>query len=134
MNMTLVKESMHDLLLDKIHQTLISPEFGFTESDINDGYSWKHICNKNQVNISFDDNTGYINAEVRAELSYDGMEKLADALNSIIRAYDSSAYFDMVEPGIMCAYMDTEAIKKNAKTVNTQKSEEKDTDEFEMEL
>ena len=48
--------------------------------------------------------------EVRAELSYDGMWELSEALNKVITKYDKEAYFDMEEPGIMTAYLDLDGI------------------------
>ena len=45
-------------------------------------------------------------AEVRAELGYSSMDKLADVLNEkVLSKYDSNAYFEQVEPGIMEAYI-----------------------------
>lgn len=47
----------------------------------------------------------HIVIEVRAELSYDGMDAMADILNEIVKKYDPHAYFEQVEPGIMDCYM-----------------------------
>lgn len=49
-----------------------------------------------------------VRVEVRAELSFDGMVDLADVLNPVIDKYDSDAYFDFDEPGIMTAFISTE--------------------------
>lgn len=46
-----------------------------------------------------------IKVEVRAELSYSGMENMSDILDHIVKQYDEDAYFDMVEPGIMEAFI-----------------------------
>lgn len=42
--------------------------------------------------------------EVRAELGYNSMTKLADHLDKIVQKYDKEAYFEQVEPGIMQVY------------------------------
>ena len=51
--------------------------------------------------------------EVRAELTYTGLEQLCEVLNSIIIDYDSNAYFDMVDVGIIDTYI---RVKDNAVT------------------
>ena len=43
--------------------------------------------------------------EVRAELSYKTMDKLADELNPIVQRYDKDAYFDHEDAGIINAYI-----------------------------
>lgn len=60
------------------------------------------------LNIDAEDvGNGVYRAEVRAELSYDGMRKLADKLDKVIRKYDKDAYFDDVDSGIIEAYIRT---------------------------
>ena len=43
--------------------------------------------------------------QVRDELSYEGMVRLAERLNPIIQKVDPESYFEQVEPGIMEAYL-----------------------------
>ena len=62
--------------------------------------------------VEIHDEEDAIVAEVRAELSYEGMDKLARSLNPIVEKYDNDAYFDMVDPGIMEAYLMKDKIKK----------------------
>ncbi len=48
-----------------------------------------------------------LRVEVRAELGYDQMYDLAETLNQIVSKYDTDAYFDMVEAGIIEAFIHT---------------------------
>lgn len=45
--------------------------------------------------------------ELRGELGYNSMSKLADYLNKILQKYDRYAYFDMDSPGIMNAVFES---------------------------
>lgn len=46
-----------------------------------------------------------IKVEVRAELSYEGLEDLISAIDPIVQEWDPNAYFEPVEPGIAEAYI-----------------------------
>lgn len=46
---------------------------------------------------------GYIKAEIRAEVSYDGLMDLCTACDPIIQKYDPDAYFEPECPGIINA-------------------------------
>lgn len=48
---------------------------------------------------------GHIVVEVRDELSYDGMVRLAERLDRVVKQFDPEAYFDQECPGIMTAYI-----------------------------
>lgn len=48
---------------------------------------------------------GQIVVEVRDELSYDGMVRLAERLDRVVKQFDPEAYFDQECPGIMTAYI-----------------------------
>ena len=74
------------------------PELGY--NDINDMFV---------VEVTLEDD-GRIRAEVRAELSYDGLYDLGEACNPIVQKYDKEAYFDMDQPGIMRAYLDLDGV------------------------
>lgn len=50
-----------------------------------------------------------IRVEVRAELTYNSLEELASELNEVVEYYDSYAYFEPVEPGIIEAYIDVDS-------------------------
>ena len=78
---------------DKVKEIMTSPEFGF--EDDYDEYSTVEVYDKDE----------YYEVEVRAEVSYDGMIDMANALDPIVEKYDKDAYFDMVTPGIMSAYI-----------------------------
>lgn len=96
---TSIKASMADSLYSKLYDALVrvmtSPRCGFYEDEVDD-YSV----------IEIDEDADQYRIEVRAELGYDSMERLADVLNLIVQKYDSGAYFDMVSPGIMEAYVE----------------------------
>ena len=74
------------------------PELGY--NDLNDMFV---------VEVTLEDD-GRIRAEVRAELSYDGLYDLGEACNPIVQKYDKEAYFDMDQPGIMSAYLDLDSV------------------------
>lgn len=74
------------------------PELGY--NDLNDMFV---------VEVTLEDD-GRIRAEVRAELSYDGLYDLGEACNPIVQKYDKEAYFDMDQPGIMSAYLDLDGV------------------------
>ena len=96
---TSIKASMADSLYSKLHDALVdvmtSPRCGFPEDEVDD-YSV----------IEIDEDADQYRIEVRAELGYDSMSRLSVALDPIIQKYDSEAYFDMVSPGIMEAYVE----------------------------
>lgn len=78
---------------DKVKEIMTSPDFGF--EDDYDEYSTVEIYDKDE----------YYEVEVRAEVSYDSMMDMANALDPIVEKYDKDAYFDMVTSGIMSAYV-----------------------------
>lgn len=80
----------------KIQKVLQRPDFGFIEKDIND-YT--------VVEISQEDIGTKV--QVRAELDYEAFEKLIDELNPVVQTYDKNSYFDMEEPGIASAILNT---------------------------
>lgn len=73
---------------------------GFESSDIKDYFF---------LDIE-DTSNNMVRIEVRAELSYDGLIDLGDKLDTIIELYDSYAYFEPVQPGIIEAYIDRDNI------------------------
>lgn len=84
--------------MDDSELTEFLPELGY--NDINDMFV---------VEVTLEDD-GRIRAEVRAELSYDGLYDLGEACNPIVQKYDKEAYFDMDQPGIMSAYLDPDSV------------------------
>ena len=90
-------------LENKIRKVMTSTEFGFEESDVNDYFT---------VEVSKAGVDG-VKVEVRAEVSYEGLEKLADALNPIAAKYDIEkvAYFDAEQPGILVTYLTADSDK-----------------------
>lgn len=66
---------------------------------------WEGIDPLEYTHIDAKNVDGGIEIEVRDELSYEGMEKLAELLNKTIQEIDSQAYFEQLEPGIMIAFI-----------------------------
>lgn len=91
-----------------VQDTMTSDSFGFEPDEV-DEYS--------VVEVTEEDNR--IKAEVRAELDYDGLYELCEALNSVVEKYDRDAYFEPVEPGIADAYIE---VNKRRQLVNSSAS------------
>lgn len=81
-----IKEAVHDFM--------IRPEIGFDEDEA-DEYS----------SVSADIVDDYIQINVGAELSYEPLSDLCDALNPIVAAYDDNSYFEPECPGRIVAYL-----------------------------
>lgn len=81
-------------ILSAVKDIMMSPNFGFEEDEI-DEYSVVEVTEKD----------GMIKAEVRAELDYDGLMELISVLNPIVKKYNKDSYFELVEPGIIEAYI-----------------------------
>ena len=56
------------------------------------------------VEVTKEDHT-YVRIEVRAEVDYEGLEDLDEALNEYVTKFDSDAYFEPVDPGITECYI-----------------------------
>lgn len=77
-------------------QVMLSDDFAFSEEDI-----------PSLLYVDIRPAEGGIIIEVRAEVSYSGQRKLGMALDQIVKKYDSDAYFDDADAGIMEAYLQT---------------------------
>lgn len=88
-------KAIHDKLLNAASKRMQKSDMGFPLSEIADYL----IVEEEETE------DGALKIEVRCELSYRGMEKLAEALDPIVARYDKNAYFDMVAPGIMEAFI-----------------------------
>lgn len=84
----------------KVKAVATSSDFGFDENEVDDYFFVEVSATK-----IGEDHHEAIRVEVRAEVSYEGLEDLMEALNPIIETYDSYAYFEPVEPGIIEAYV-----------------------------
>lgn len=84
----------------KVKAVATSPDFGFDENEVDDYF----FVEASSTEIG-EDHHEAIRVEVRAEVSYEGLEDLMEALNPIIETYDSYAYFEPVEPGIIESYV-----------------------------
>ena len=86
-------KTLHDALLNRASQIMRMQGFPLNE-----------IADYLVVDIQPAED-GWLNCEVRAELSYEGMSEMIDALNPIVQKYDKDAYFDHVTGGIISAYL-----------------------------
>lgn len=102
-----MKEELMDQILpeikSKLKEIMTSPKFGFSYTEWRD-YSGADI---------YLNNDGYFVVTVYAEVSYDGLVDIMDALNPIVEKYDSDAYFDADTPGRCSAYIDPDNIPSN---------------------
>lgn len=102
-----MKEELMDQILSeiksKLKEIMTSYEFGFPDNEWED-YSGADI---------YLNNDGYFVVTVYAEVSYDGLVDIMDALNPIIEKYDPDAYFDTDTPGRCSAYIDPDNIPSN---------------------
>lgn len=86
-------KTLHDALLNRASQVMRMQGFPLNE-----------IADYLVVDIQPAED-GWLNCEVRAELSYEGMSDMIEALNPIVQKYDKDAYFDNVTGGIISAYL-----------------------------
>ena len=102
-----MKEELMDQILkeikSKLKEIMTSYQFGFDDNESED-YSGADI---------YLDNRGYIVITVYAEVSYNGLVRIMDALNPIVEKYDSDAYFDADTPGRCSAYIDPDNVPSN---------------------
>ena len=87
-------KKLQDELYNQASATMQGDYFGFPLEEIAD-----------YLTIEVSETADGVVAEVRAELDYEGMSRLSDDLNPIVQRYDKDAYFDMVDPGIMEAFL-----------------------------
>ena len=98
-------DDLENVIWIKVKAVATSDSFGFDENEVNDYF----FVDVTPIEIG-EDHHEAVRVEVRAEVSYDGLEKLMDALNPIIESYDSYAYFEPVEPGIIEAYVSVDQV------------------------
>lgn len=91
----LIQDLTNDLHVD-LMMTMTSPDFGFDDDEVDD-YS--------AIDVEYQLEENRIRVEVRAELTYEGLDALREELDSVIRQYDNDTYFDMLEPGILESYL-----------------------------
>lgn len=109
-----IKYMIYDAALNQ----MTSPSFGFPEDEAKE-YLFVDVDEVGQDKTM----AQYIRIEVRAEVSYEGMEKLAEVLNPIVARFDEDAYFDFDEPGIMSAYIEKAKIESSTDITTSNKPE-----------
>ena len=98
---------MEELLKAKINHTIkswLKTDGGFPEDE-----AMSYFNDYVVVDIE-DAEDDKLKIEIRAELSYEGMESLSEKLDKILSAYDEDAYFEQVCPGIMEAFLDKSSL------------------------
>ena len=88
-------KAIHDKILNAASKRMQKSDIGFPLSEIADYL----IVEEEETE------DGALKIEVRCELGYNSMRKLAEVLDPIVARYDKNAYFDMVAPGIMEAFI-----------------------------
>lgn len=66
---------------------------------------WERLDAEKWSRVDITSRNGYINIEVGAEVDYDGLILISEALNTEIAKYDSEAYFEPYDAGILVAYI-----------------------------
>lgn len=99
-----VTDQLRDDLIQKLIDVMSSTTFGFTRNE---------AIEYSRVDIGFDDNEKRIEVEVGAEVSYDGLMRIAQELDPIIQSYDPDAYFDAEDAGLLIAVIPYESLRKH---------------------
>ena len=99
-----VTDQLRDDLIQKLVDVMSGTTFGFHRNEAID-YS--------RVDIRFDDDENRIEVEVGAEVSYDGLMRIAQELDPIIQSYDQDAYFDAEDAGLLVAVIPYESLRKH---------------------
>lgn len=79
----------------KAEEVMTSPKYGFPEDELSD---YLFIDTSHHED---EDGSKFFIIEVRAELSYNKLSKLANELNTVIQKVDKDSYFDVVTSGII---------------------------------
>lgn len=91
-------QGLKDKLTKELNKVMKSPEFGFDDDDI-----------KEYSGVEVKENEGQIYVSVWAEVGFDALWTIKDALDPIIAKYDKDAYFDMEDAGrLLAVIFDTE--------------------------
>lgn len=95
-----------DKITKVVKNVMMSAEFGFPEDEVEE-YSVVEVDPSGKV-------------EVRAEVDYDGLMTLCDALNPIVQRYDKDSYFEPVQPGIIQAWIENKNdVVESSKSLNS---------------
>lgn len=98
-------------LVSTVQKVMTSPEFGFDEEEAK-AYSAVEVKKESDR----------VKVEVRAEVGYDAMWTMKDACDPIVKKYDSEAYFDFEQPGIIDAYIDAKNLTEDIDVVSEEPS------------
>ena len=76
-----------------------------------EGYSNKEIKDLGLYKLEFEKNTqgNYVDVYIYAEITADEFFSISNSLDDIVTSFDSSAYFDIISPGIYMARIYTDS-------------------------
>ena len=123
-------KKIRDKILDAAKLRLTMPDCGFS-IDREDKYdfTWDEVISKNTMwfeilsKEDFDEKRRGFRIEIGVEADYSLTEKLTEEFDKVIKEYDKNSYFEMVEPGLIEAYLDfdsslSKSIKEDKETKN----------------
>ena len=98
-------EDLKTVIWAKVKDVATSETFGWDDDNVGDDF----FVNVTPTEIG-EDHQEAVRIEVRAEVDYEGLEELMEALNPIVESYDSYAYFEPVTSGIIEAYVSVDQV------------------------
>lgn len=95
-------QGLKDKLTKELNKVMKSPEFGFDDDEI-----------KEYSGVEVKEDKGQVYVSVWAEVGYDALWTIKDALDPIIAKYDKDAYFDMEDAGRLLAVISDSKLKES---------------------
>lgn len=86
--------ALEDEIKNAIRNYMMSPYGGWPEDEVDEAIA-------DYTSVELHDELDHLVVEVRCELSYQGLERLASRLDKIIEKYDPDSYFEPVTSGIL---------------------------------
>lgn len=90
--------ALEDEIKNAIRNYMMSPYGGWPKDEVDEAVA-------DYTDVDLHDELDHLVVEVRCELSYEGLERLASRLDKIIEKYDPDSYFEPVTSGILEAYI-----------------------------
>ena len=98
-------EDLKTVIWTKVKEVATSDTWGWDDDNVGEDF----FVNVTSTEIG-EDHQEAVRIEVRAEVDYEGLEELMEALNPIVESYDSYAYFEPVTSGIIEAYVSVDQV------------------------
>lgn len=96
-------QGLKDKLTKELTKVMKSPEFGFEDDEI-----------KEYSGVEIKEDEGQVWVSVWAEVGFDNLWTIKDALDPIIVKYDKDAYFDMEDAGRLLAVVSDSKLKESS--------------------